>query len=190
MHIAFQNDFPSGIRSARNKKPVDYLRAPTNSLPAQLPSSPRLVPPKYGICSPPPTFGFERMRMCIAYVPDLVVQRVAANPGAPAAAYEEAFPAALLFVDIVGYVRLTGVAQRGIAQRERRGDAMEQMQNMGAQDNLQMDVAGLTGKGGTRERKSKRRCVVRRVFQTERLSTAHLEDRKERGKCECVTLFR
>jgi hypothetical protein len=91
-----------------------------------------------------------KMRAYTAFVPSLVMERITADPSERANAYEEEFPAALLFVDIVGYVKLTGVTHKGVVQRERRGTAMERLQNKGVGGRLEPDdvmgVAGLTGK--------------------------------------------
>ena len=46
----------------------------------------------------------DRARQFAAFVPDLVLERLASDPAAPATAREDAFLAAILFVDIVGYV--------------------------------------------------------------------------------------
>lgn len=90
------------------------------------------------------------MRAYTAFVPSLVMERIAKDPGEPAKAYEEKFPAALLFVDIVGYVKLTGVTHKGVVQRERLGTAMERLQNKGSAGRLDaedaMGIAGLTGR--------------------------------------------
>ena len=67
------------------------------------------------------------MRARAAFVPNLVLERLVADPTAPARAYDETFPAALLFCDIVGYVRLTGATHRGVARREMRGAAVERL---------------------------------------------------------------
>lgn len=92
----------------------------------------------------------SKLRAYTAFVPSLVMERIAKDPGEAAKAYEEEFPAALLFVDIVGYVKLTGVTHKGVVQRERRGTAMERLQNKGAAGRLDaedvMGIAGLTGR--------------------------------------------
>ena len=63
---------------------------------------------------------FARMRAHAAFVPTLVLERLAADPHAPAEPYETSFPAAVMFVDIAGYVRLSGATHRGVARRETR----------------------------------------------------------------------
>lgn len=105
------------------------------------------------------------MRAYTAFVPNLVAGRIAKDPGAAAAAYEESFPGALLFVDIVGYVKLTGVTHEGVMERERRGTAMERLQHKGGADGRfeaedVMGIAGLTGKRGTRSRQRKTRIQL------------------------------
>jgi class 3 adenylate cyclase len=69
----------------------------------------------------------DRARQFAAFVPDLVLERLASDPAAPATAREDAFLAAILFVDIVGYVRLSGATHRATARRERRGAAVERL---------------------------------------------------------------
>lgn len=90
------------------------------------------------------------MRAYTAFVPSLVMERIARDPGEAATAYEEEFPAALLFVDIVGYVKLTDVTHKGVMQRERQGTAMERLQSKGAAGRLDAEdvvgIAGLTGR--------------------------------------------
>ena len=63
---------------------------------------------------------FARMRAHAAFVPTLVLERLAADPRAPAEPYETSFPAAVMFVDIAGYVRLSGATHRSVARRETR----------------------------------------------------------------------
>jgi len=63
---------------------------------------------------------FARMRAHAAFVPTLVLERLAADPRAPAEPYETSFPAAVMFVDIAGYVRLSGATHRSVARREMR----------------------------------------------------------------------
>ena len=60
------------------------------------------------------------MRAHAAFVPPLVLARLAADPRAPAEPYETSFPAAVMFVDIAGYVRLSGATHRSVARRETR----------------------------------------------------------------------
>ena len=60
------------------------------------------------------------MRAHAAFVPTLVLERLAADPRAPAEPYETSFPAAVMFVDIAGYVRLSGATHRSVARRETR----------------------------------------------------------------------
>ena len=50
----------------------------------------------------------------------MVLERLAADPRAPAEPYETSFPAAVMFVDIAGYVRLSGATHRSVARREMR----------------------------------------------------------------------
>ena len=50
----------------------------------------------------------------------MVLERLAADPRAPAEPYETSFPAAVMFVDIAGYVRLSGATHRSVARRETR----------------------------------------------------------------------
>ena len=66
---------------------------------------------------------FGMMCAHAAFVPLLVLERLALDPTAPGTAYQETFPAAVLFVDIAGYVRLSGATHRGVARRETRMDA-------------------------------------------------------------------
>lgn len=63
---------------------------------------------------------FARMRAHAAFVPTLVLERLAADPRAPAEPYETSFPAAVMFVDIAGYVRLSGATHLSVARRETR----------------------------------------------------------------------
>jgi class 3 adenylate cyclase len=63
---------------------------------------------------------FRWMCAHAAFVPTLVLSRIASNPMAKAEAYQETFPAAVLFVDIAGYVRLSGATHAGVARRETR----------------------------------------------------------------------
>ena len=95
-----------------------------------------------------PIQRYAKMKSYTAFVPNLVIERIAKDPQRAAEAYEEKFPAALLFVDIVGYVRLTGRAHEGVERRERRGTAMERLHNNSAGSKLDgaIGVAGLTGK--------------------------------------------
>ena len=69
---------------------------------------------------------FARMRAHAAFVPTLVLERLAADPHAPAEPYETSFQAAVMFVDIAGYVRLSGATHRGVARRETRMETQSQ----------------------------------------------------------------
>ena len=104
------------------------------------------------VCVPLPalTCRMAGLRAYTAFVPSLVAERIAKDPSVSGEAYEEEFPAALLFVDIVGYVKLTGQTHKGVVERERRGTAMERLQNRedvagGGRLGDVMGIAGLTG---------------------------------------------
>jgi len=119
-----------------------------------------------------PTARLAKMRAYTAFVPNLVMERIALDPGGDAVAYEAAFPAALLFVDIVGFVKLTGVTHLGVVQRERRGTMMERLQNKGGsggrldtEDGL--GIAGLTGRGAV----DRGWCDRARAFASHTFST-------------------
>lgn len=56
----------------------------------------------------------------------MVLERLAADPHAPAEPYETSFQAAVMFVDIAGYVRLSGATHRGVARRETRMETQSQ----------------------------------------------------------------
>ena len=101
------------------------FHAPSRTRPDPAPPRPNLGRPE--VTPIPPRAPPSRMRASAAFVPNLVLERLVADPTAPARAYDETFPAALLFCDIVGYVRLTGATHRGVARREMRGAAVERL---------------------------------------------------------------